>query len=269
MIENPKSGVTYTTNYTYDVLDDLTGVTQQGQTRVFAYDSLKRLSASTNPENYTGGGGPGQACAGGTYALCYFYDNDGNVTKKTDNRGFSTSFVYDGLNRISSKLYTDGTPTVSYAYDSAGNNSVGHLTSVSNSSSATSYGAYDPKGRPGSSAQTTSVSGSGANTYSFAYGYFQSGSLQSETYPSQRQVFTNYDLANRVTSVGAQNCNSGSLAFCYATEAQYTAHGAATRYVFGNNLWHLPTYNSRLQMSGFSDLVNNTTFDTHLKATLN
>jgi hypothetical protein len=30
---------------------------------------------------------PALGCAGGTYSSCYWYDSDGNLTAKTDNRG--------------------------------------------------------------------------------------------------------------------------------------------------------------------------------------
>jgi YD repeat-containing protein len=47
------SGPTLQTIYAYDPLDDLTSVSQSGQSRTFTYDSIKRLVQSTNPENGT------------------------------------------------------------------------------------------------------------------------------------------------------------------------------------------------------------------------
>jgi len=47
------SGATLQTMYAYDPLDDLTSVSQSGQSRTFTYDSIKRLVQSTNPENGT------------------------------------------------------------------------------------------------------------------------------------------------------------------------------------------------------------------------
>ncbi|OYW03193.1 MAG: hypothetical protein B7X11_03425, partial [Acidobacteria bacterium 37-65-4] len=65
VVEDP-SGLDYLTTYNYDTLDDLTAVHQggsNGQTRSFVYDSLKRLTRSTNPESNT---------------ISYQYDADGN-----------------------------------------------------------------------------------------------------------------------------------------------------------------------------------------------
>ncbi len=98
------------TAYTYDTLDDLVSVVQGGShNRTFVYDSLKRLTSSLNPET-------------GTTAVAYAYDADSNVITKTDARGIiinysPTNSPIDALNRVTSKTYSDGTPTVTYYYD--------------------------------------------------------------------------------------------------------------------------------------------------------
>ena len=66
--EDP-AGVNYLTSYAYDVLNNVTTVTQGTQTRTFVYDSLKRLTSATNPESGTSS---------------FQYDNNGNLTQKTD-----------------------------------------------------------------------------------------------------------------------------------------------------------------------------------------
>jgi hypothetical protein len=115
-------------------------------------------------------------------------------------------------------------------------------------------------GRAGSSKQATA-----GQSYRFGYTYDQSGSLASESYPSGRVVNTCYDLANRVSQVGVPAC--GNAVGAYASNVQYAAHGAPTAYTFGNNVLHEPTYNSRLQMSGFVDQLSGGT--AYLNATLN
>ena len=75
------------TNYSYDVLNNLTTVTQGVQTRTFAYDSLSRLTSAQNPESGT---------------ISYGYDNNGNLTSKTDARYVTTTIAYDALNRPTS-----------------------------------------------------------------------------------------------------------------------------------------------------------------------
>ncbi|HTV56619.1 MAG TPA: hypothetical protein VMI06_17110, partial [Terriglobia bacterium] len=96
--------------YTYDALDNLIQVQQQGgttdssqwRTRTFVYDSLSRLISATNPESGT---------------TSYSYDGDGNLVSKTDARGITVTYSYDALNRLIQKAYSDGEPTVAYGYD--------------------------------------------------------------------------------------------------------------------------------------------------------
>ena len=85
--EDPNN-LNYETDYQYDALNDLTEVTQGSETRSFSYDSLARLSSALNPESTS---------------LAYVYDNNGNVTLKTDARGITTKYFYDTVNRLTQK----------------------------------------------------------------------------------------------------------------------------------------------------------------------
>jgi YD repeat-containing protein len=100
------------TSYEYDALGNLTQVIQGSQTRTFTYSSLSRLKDATNPESGT---------------ISYAYDDNGNLTLKTDPRllpntstHVSIAYQYDALNRVISRTYNDGTPNVSYGYDAVG-----------------------------------------------------------------------------------------------------------------------------------------------------
>ncbi|HEX4005473.1 MAG TPA: RHS repeat-associated core domain-containing protein [Acidobacteriaceae bacterium] len=117
------------TDYQYDALNELVGVTQKGQgagnrVRTFLYDSLSQLVGSLNPEQASTATPPGLTCAGGTtdYTTCYFYDLNGNLSRKTDNRNYSVNYSYDSLNRVEQKAYVDQSnnptaPTEGYGYD--------------------------------------------------------------------------------------------------------------------------------------------------------
>jgi len=48
------------------------------------------------------------------------YDQDGNVTSTTDARGVVSTAAYDGRGLASGTSYSDGTPTVGFTYDAAG-----------------------------------------------------------------------------------------------------------------------------------------------------
>ncbi len=112
-------------------------ITQGVQTRSFRNDSIGRLKTERHPES------------GRT---TYSYDLNSNVATKIDARGSTTTFTYDQLNRVTLMTYSDGTPSVSYFYDSqpAGSpiaikNPVGRLTEVTTTTggvTATSYYSY-------------------------------------------------------------------------------------------------------------------------------
>lgn len=214
------------TSYSYDALNDLTNVTQGQQTRTFAYDSLKRLSSAINPESGT---------------VSYQYDNNGNLMQKTDARGVVTSFdPYDALNRATVRHYSDGTPQVTYTYDTL-TNGKGRLSSISSSVSTTSYAGYDALGRVTGSTQTTSGAPS---AYVMSYGYDLAGHETSETYPSGRVLTATYDGAGREQSVAGQTSGASKP---YASQIAYGAHGAISSMQLGNNLWEHTSFNNRLQ----------------------
>jgi RHS repeat-associated protein len=214
VIEDPGTGgLNYQTIYGYDVLDNLTTVTQGSQTRTFVYDSLKRLTSATNPESGT---------------LSYQYDPAGNLTLKIDARGISTVYTYDDLNRVTLRNYSDATPDVTYTYDTVGvPNSKGKLTSVSSTVSVNNYTAFDVMGRVTSHQQVTD-----SQTYGMSYGYNLAGALTSETYPSGRTVTTDFDDAGRVISVTGQKTGENNKT--YASQFVYASNGAAKETLLGN-----------------------------------
>jgi RHS repeat-associated protein len=226
--EDP-SGLAYQTSYSYDVLDDLTGVSQGSQTHTFVYNSLKELTSGTNPESGT---------------VSYQYDANGDLTQKTDARGVVTTFgTYDVLNRPTTRSYSDGTPTVTYSYDSA-TNGKGRLASVSSSVSTYTYGSYDALGRTLTASQTL-----GSQTYSMSYGYDLAGHVTSMTYPSGRTVSYSYDSAGRTSSFSG-NLGDGTNR-TYSTAILYSPFGGMTKEQFGTNttIYNKLFYNSRGQLS--------------------
>ena len=111
-----------------------------------------------------------------------------------------------------------------------------------------------------------------AQSFNFAYSYNLAGSLTTEQYPSFHVVKTCYDTVNRVSQVGGTSCPPTTIKApvkgTYASYFQYAPHGATLQYVLGDNLWHEPNYNLRLQMKGWTDVINNDATKQLLTATL-
>jgi RHS repeat-associated protein len=227
----------YATRYSYDATGNLLLVTQRlgtagtTQSRTFSYDSDGRLLTAVQPESG---------------ATSYRYDNVGNLTTKTDarNPAVTTTTNYDALNRITSRSYSDGTPTVTYAYDLTVPNAKGRVTSVSSSVSTYSYTEYDALGLIRSTKQSTD-----GQDYIVDYTYDLAGHLKTETYPSGRIVAMDYDAAGRLAGVQNQGGQfyAGAVATDETNRIQYSSHGPISKIRFGNALWEHANFNARLQ----------------------
>jgi len=238
--EDP-SGSNYETDYTYDTLNDLTGVTQGSQTRSFSYDSLSRLTTATNPESgtinyyYTTSGG--SLCAGDLSAVC----------RRTDARSITTTYSYDALNRLTFASHSDGTPSADYTYDACSfcsaptNNGLGRLVHVSNDVNAASTYSFDVMGRIVEKAGCVPVNCSDT-AFPTTATYNLLGAVTALTYPSGRTITYTYDNAGRATSA-VDTANSIN----YATNALYAADGSLTSLSNGAYLLSTFYYNNRLQ----------------------
>jgi RHS repeat-associated protein len=236
VIENP-GGLGYTTAYTYDTLDNLTGVTQAGsRQRTFVYDSLSRLTSASNPESG---------------ATAYTYDADSNVATKTDARNISTTYSYDTLNRITQKTYSDGTtPSAAFVYDADGNwgypqtNTVGRLIEdyIEPCCTNVEIFSYDPMGRVLLNNQYTPTM-----SYPVSYTYNLIGDTTSYTNPFGVVFSQSYNPAgrvNQVTSSWSDAQHPGAL----ASSIHYNAAGSMTAASYGNGLTETAAYNPRLQL---------------------
>jgi YD repeat-containing protein len=205
------SGVAQTasmeTDYGYDVLNDLTSVTQWGgprcssgvRARSFSYDSLSRLLSAMNPETGT---------------ISYSYDANGNMFTKTDARSITTTSTYDALNRLTQKSYSDGTSTVLYGYDGSSisfvpptgtrttvalTNTIGRqsFASVEGGSSLYAF-SYDAMGRVNNQWESTPSFSTTAAVYPVSVTYDLAGDRTSLTNSTGRTFNYTYDAAGRL-----------------------------------------------------------------------
>lgn len=218
------------TSYSYDALGNLRQVVQGVQTRTFTYSSLSRLISASNPESGLTG---------------YSYDNNGNLLRRTDARGVVTTHAYDAHNRVLSQSYSDGTPAITYGYDSTSVPfSQGKLTSVSSSVSSYDYLAYDELGQVESVAQRL-----GTRNYNIVYSYYLGGSVKTMRYPSGRIASYTYDFMGRLQSF-AGNLGGGASR-SYSSETVYDAASRMTKEKLGTAtaIFNKLFYNSRGQLA--------------------
>ena len=110
-----EGGATYPVRYTYDVFGNrITMMTYRneslgpdsGDVTTWFYDIA---SGSMTNKVYADGKGPK-----------YDYTPDGKLARRIWARGIITDYAYDGWNNLTNTTYSDGTPTVSLAYDAMG-----------------------------------------------------------------------------------------------------------------------------------------------------
>ena len=233
------------TSYTYDALDNLTGVSQGVQTRTFVYDSLKRLTSATNPESGT---------------VTYGYDANGNLTSKVDARSITHTIAYDVINRVTSKSYNDSpqTPTISYSLRRTNTtdrrakffprllNRASCCRHYGSGSSAGTYRGFDQMGRVVTQYQRTD-----SVNYLIEASYYANSSIHTQTYPAvpgagdRRVVTYTNDAAGRLSSL-----NSSATTYAPAASVSsigYAASNALSTETYGNGLIHAINYNNRLQ----------------------
>ncbi|MDQ3803050.1 MAG: hypothetical protein M3416_04255 [Acidobacteriota bacterium] len=210
-----------TTAYTYNVRDQLTQISQQGQLRTFEYDGHGRLAKRTTPEQG---------------ATTYAYNSDDTVSVITDARGATTTYGYNARHLITSLTYGvaagktqtwAATANVTYAYDAAG-----HRASMADGQGTATYH-YDSLGRlDWEERNFTAFAGSGdPPAYRLTYGYNVGGELTSLTNPFGNRIDYGYDEAGRASGVTGSSYGGTSV---YASALRYRAFGALKAMTYAN-----------------------------------
>jgi len=193
----------------------------------------------------------------GDWSIKYEYDNNGNLTFKTDARGVVTENRYDALNRLDTVLYRiNGQPDpntgdIQYVYDNAtyGKGRLWLTYRWGAKPSHTSVGEYDAMGRV---KQLWNLFGDGQGGWSAGYeiyrNYNLAGQVKYQKYPSGHAVDYVYDPAGRTSSFTG-NLGDG-VTRTYASSFLYNARSQVTQELFGTQmpLYHKLQYNIRGQL---------------------
>jgi YD repeat-containing protein len=203
VIEN-NGGSSYTTNYIYSPLGELTNITDHtGNVTTIAYDSLGRKLQMTDPDM-------------GTWN--YGYDRVGNLTSQTDARGRTTNIDYDPLNRKLHIVYPNDN-LVQFLYDAETKGTLSMVYSGAGSSAyQSSVYQYDQRLRKVKEGMTID-----GNTWITSWEYDSMDRPVSMTYPNGQVVAFNYNAMGKLSSI--PEVTNG---------ISYNANGQQTEKIFPN-----------------------------------
>jgi RHS repeat-associated protein len=245
--------MTVTASYTYNAVDNLLEINQDGQIRNFVYDMLGRVKSETTPE-------------GGTLAFTYT-DFDAPLKRTHAARGVETHYGYDSLNRANKVWYTGiggndsgtirpalpstvaATSDIDITYNSSAPGN-GQPLSVSDGqiagfSSSESYVYESLTGRLQS--RTRAIDG---NSYQTQYQYNGMSQVTLMIYPSGKNVRMNYDSRGRMLGEDKVD-TAGNVVTAYASNISYNVPGLLTGVSLGNGVNETYGYSSdRLQLTG-------------------
>jgi RHS repeat-associated protein len=177
-----------TTVYDYDVMNRLSAVEQPGNVlTTYAYDKHGNLISLKDGEDhqtafiYDDMGRIISTASPDTGTIVYVYDAAGNQTEKTDAMGITTIYNYDSINRLMEIHFPDSAQDIIYTYDE-GLYGRGFRTGMSDPSGSTAF-EYDKRGRL--VGKTSTVMGI---TYALTRTYTAGGRLSSMVYPGDRTV---------------------------------------------------------------------------------
>lgn len=217
-IQNSWGGTPYVTNYTYDVLNHLIGVSMPRssgtQTRTFVYNSGTTvggmLLSATNPENGT---------------VTYTYNTNHMLATKTDAKGQQFTYQYDSINRLTSITWQNapGGPQAlrTFIYDTNSldgtftANGTGRLVAVQNAQFTGTPGtmqlvemfSYKPAGERDKKRLQIHENAQSLNLDA-TYTYDNEGRTASVSYPLGGNTYTySFDSIHRPSTLTDQNNN--------------------------------------------------------------
>ncbi len=207
-------GTDVVTSYTYDVLGNLTSITDPaGNVTTMVYDSLGRRLQMSDPD---------------TGLTSYAFDVIGRIVAQVDNKGQRTEVTYDAIGRTLTKTISAGTPqaeTTSWIYDEDRPTyfNRGKMTTMVDASGTHEVN-YDARGRVVDSTRT--IDGA---SYAFATAY-DGDYLQGITYPDGEVVGTT-TAPLRYNEAGQPLAIPGII-----DNATYDEQGRMTRRVAANGV---------------------------------
>jgi RHS repeat-associated protein len=227
-IVRPDANSSYTNTWIYDDYGRLaTNITMAGQTYTYAYNA-----SSDGFSGYLSGASGQPIAANRSYTW-----KNGSVYSFTNERGLCVTNFWDGLNRLTGRLYPDGTTTTNlysrgapYA-NGTGAGAILDVTAAKDRMNHWTYYDYDPIRRK--------VTETNANNVVTRYGYCDCGSFSSVTnaWGTPVQQITTYTYDNQGNRLLTAHADGYSVTNWFNALGQVvaTGDGTANRWLYYNN----------------------------------
>jgi RHS repeat-associated protein len=198
------------TRYEYDALDRNTKITApDGGVTLIAYDAEGNLDSVTDPRgrvtsyDYNGFGQVTNRTSPDTGATAFTYDSAGRLRTETRANGRVITYAWDKLDRMTSR--TSGGVTESFTYDE-GTYGKGRLTRLNDATGQATY-EYGADGQL--VRQVNTIFGA---SYTTQWSYDTAGRMSGMTYPNGVTLSHSYDAQGRLSHIGSNIANWGTLA---------------------------------------------------------
>lgn len=231
-------GIAAQTDYTYNVFDQVTQVTDPKRLNTtYAYNAFGDRTQATSPD---------------TGSATYTFDAAGNLKTATDARNVTGTRSYDALNRLTAIAYPDTALNVSLTYDTvpgvctAGEQfGQGKRSTMTDGSGSTAY-CYDRFGQLVRKVQTTN-----GVSLTVRYAYNVAGQLTALTYPDGSVADYTRDTRGRLASVGVTP--PGGARELLLTVSGYNPFGPATGWTYGNGRVFARTFDLNYAVQSLRD----------------
>jgi RHS repeat-associated protein len=220
--------------FAYDTADALAGVSDpDGLPTTYERNGLGQITATQSPDT-------------GTTRLTY--DDGGRVHTRTNAKGITSTYSYDGIGRLIGISYPEATQNLAYHYDEADSTTgcassypVGQLTRIVQGDIATVY-CYDAQGRITRKQQITKTA-----TDTTAYTSTPAGRVNGITYPDDSQVSYTRDSNGHIS--GMQVVPHDGSAREVVSHVTYQPFGPIASYTLGNGQTITRTYDASGQLT--------------------
>lgn len=245
---------TYTTNYSWDTLGNLIGMTDAlGNVRSFTYDAQGNRLTATDLHD------PADT-AYGSYS--YTYNKNNNLIRKVTPNGNVIDYAYDALGRMTRES-NNSVAQINYTYDTCANG-IGMLCGVNRAGSSLKTFTYTNRGL-----NLSDITTLGPKVWDMLYEYDYQGSLVKIKYPDNSSVRYVYDVRGLITRIEKQELGTGAWADVI-TSINYNDLGQKTSVNYANGRTQNYTYDTTKQYQLTRNLLDAPTgytypnfFDTH------